>query len=84
MHVETLVRSFQHLSFYAKDYGLDFVVVEQMYTPNEPPYTIAQTRDILARINENAGVPVKLASIWDTPLRRTTHIQRRMLTLTSG
>lgn len=61
MHVETLVRSFQHLSFYAQDYGLDFVVVEQMYTPNEPPYTIAQTRDILARINENAGVPVKLA-----------------------
>ncbi|MGE5602612.1 MAG: sugar phosphate isomerase/epimerase family protein [Nitrososphaerales archaeon] len=60
-HVDRLVRGFQHLSFYAQEFGLDFVILEQMYTPNEPPYTIAQTQDILGRINQRAGVPVKLA-----------------------
>jgi D-erythrulose 1-phosphate 3-epimerase len=61
LHIDSLVRGFQHLSFYAQDLGLDFVILEQMYTPNEPPYTIAQTQDILGRINQRVGVPVKLA-----------------------
>jgi hypothetical protein len=60
-HIDRLVQVFQEMSFYAQECGLEFILLEQMYTPSEPPYTMAQTSDILSRINEDSGVPVKLA-----------------------
>ena len=56
--LENIIQSMQYLSQVAKGYGLSFLLWEQMYTPNEIPYTIEQTREFYERVNEKAIIPI--------------------------
>jgi len=56
--IDRLVKSMQRLSRVAKEEGLPFIMLEQMYTPLEAPYTIKQTREMYEAINADAAVPV--------------------------
>jgi sugar phosphate isomerase/epimerase len=58
--IDGVIESFQSLSQDAKENGLKFLLWEQMYTPSEAPYTIAEAQDIYERVNEGAAVPVYL------------------------
>ena len=58
--IAEVIRSFQLLSRDAKEHGLKFLLWEQMYTPSEAPYTIAEAADIFERVNKDAAVPVYL------------------------
>ena len=56
--VNEAVRHWQELSHYAEEVGLEFVFFETMSIPREMGYTIAEARELLARVNEDAGVPM--------------------------
>jgi sugar phosphate isomerase/epimerase len=58
--IDGVIRSFQSLSRDAKEHGLKFLLWEQMYTPSEASYTIAEAKDIYERVNEDAAVPIYL------------------------
>jgi len=60
MLIDNLVESFHFLSTVAKQQGLEFILWEQMYTPCEVPYTIQQTKELMARLNDGASVPIPL------------------------
>ncbi|MFC1677783.1 sugar phosphate isomerase/epimerase family protein [Planctomycetota bacterium] len=60
MLIDNLITTFQDLSKLAKQQGQEFILWEQMYAPSEVPYTIAQTKEFLARINDGASVPIQL------------------------
>ena len=56
--VDEAVRRWQALSRYAQDVGLEFVFYETMSVPREMGYTVAEAKTLLARVNEDAGVPM--------------------------
>ncbi len=58
--IDEVIRSFQSLSRDARDHELRFLSWEQMYTPSEAPYTIAEAKDIHERVNQGAAVPIYL------------------------
>jgi sugar phosphate isomerase/epimerase len=58
--IEDLVRTFRELSRVARAEGNAFMLLEQMYTPAEAPYTMAQARMMLEEMNRDAEVPIKL------------------------
>lgn len=58
--IDGVIHAFQSLSHDAKEHGLKFLLWEQMYTPNEAPYTVAEAKDIYERVNEGAAVPIYL------------------------
>ncbi len=58
--IDEVIRSFQLLSRHAKEHGLRFLLWEQMYTPSEAPYTLAEAKEIHQRVNEDAAVPIYL------------------------
>ncbi len=58
--VDNLIDSIVKLSDVAKEVGQEFLAIEQMYTPNEKPYTFTEAEEMLARINERSKVPVYL------------------------
>ncbi len=58
--VENLIHSFQSLSRMAKEEGHKFILWEQMYTPSEVPYTLAEADEIYERVNKGASLPVYL------------------------
>jgi sugar phosphate isomerase/epimerase len=48
------------LAGYARERGLSYLLVEPMSIPREYPSTIAETREIYARLNEAAELPIYL------------------------
>ena len=60
MLLDNLIRSFHHLSAIAKRHGQEFILWEQLYAPSEVPYTIRQTKEFMARLNNGASVPFPL------------------------
>jgi sugar phosphate isomerase/epimerase len=60
MLIDNLIKSFKELSKLAKEQGQEFILWEQIYAPCEVPYTIAQSKEFMARINEGAHVPIPL------------------------
>jgi sugar phosphate isomerase/epimerase len=60
LRVDDLVTSFHHLSKLAGDAGQEFILWEQIYAPCEMPYTIDQSREFMARLNDGAHVPIPL------------------------
>jgi len=54
------VRAWQELSHYARAIGLKYVYFETMSVPREAPDTIECARELLARVNSGADVPVRL------------------------
>lgn len=56
-----LIGYFRRLAVIAKKHGNSFLLWEQMYTPNEVPYTISQANEIYEKANKNnKGVPIYL------------------------
>lgn len=58
--LDNLISSFQYLSHIAKKKGQEFILWEQTYAPSEVPYTIEQTRQLMKRVNNGAGVDIFL------------------------
>ena len=56
--VDEGIRRWQELSFYARDVGLEYIYFETMSIPREMAYTVAEARELFARVNERAGVPM--------------------------
>ncbi|HHY99080.1 MAG TPA: sugar phosphate isomerase/epimerase [Firmicutes bacterium] len=60
LYKSNLIAAFQYLSRVAKLQGLNFILWEQMYTPNEIPYTLDEAQEVYERANEGADVPIYL------------------------
>jgi sugar phosphate isomerase/epimerase len=58
--VDEAVRRWQEVSYYAKEVGLEYVFFETMSIPREMGWTIAEARELYERVNEDAGVPMRL------------------------
>jgi sugar phosphate isomerase/epimerase len=56
--VDEGIRRWQELSFYARDVGLEYIYFETMSIPREMAHTIAEAKELHARVNEHAGVPM--------------------------
>jgi Sugar phosphate isomerases/epimerases len=54
------IRQWQDLSFYAKDLGYECLLFEPMSVPREMAHTVGETQELLARVNDRCGVPMKL------------------------
>lgn len=58
--VEECVKSWQKVSFYAQELGYDSLIFEPMSVPREMGNRISETLDLMNRVNENCGVPMRL------------------------
>jgi len=56
--LETLCDDLAVLAAYARDIGLSYIGLEQMYTPHMPPWTIAGTEALMADVLKRAGAPM--------------------------
>lgn len=54
------VKGWQELSFYAKELGYECLIFEPMSVPREMANTVAETKELLARVNSNCGVPMRV------------------------
>lgn len=54
------VKGWQELSFYAKDLGLESLIFEPMSVPREMANTIEESLELMNRVNENCGIPMRL------------------------
>jgi len=58
--IEEGVKGWQELSFYAKDLGYESLIFEPMSVPREMANTVAQTKELMDRVNANCGVPMRI------------------------
>ena len=58
--VEQGVRGWRQLSFYARELGYRELLFEPMSIPREMACTMKEARELLGRVNEGSGVPMKL------------------------
>lgn len=54
------VKGWQELTHFAKNLGYDFVIFEPMSVPREMAHTVEETLELIERVNENAGVPMRV------------------------
>jgi len=58
--VDEAVRGWQDLSFYAREKGYEYLIFEPMSVPRECANTIEETRELMDRVNEHCGVPLRV------------------------
>ncbi|MCL2111873.1 MAG: sugar phosphate isomerase/epimerase [Clostridiales bacterium] len=58
--VEQGVKGWQRLSVYAKELGYKELLFEPMSVPREMACTIAETRELMDRVNADAAIPMKV------------------------
>lgn len=58
--VEEGVKNWQRLTFFAKELGYEGLIFEPMSVPREMANTVQETKDLLARVNANCGIPLKV------------------------
>lgn len=58
--LEELYRLLADLSAYARDTGMRYVGLEQMYTPHMPPWRIADALELLREVYRHSGAPFYL------------------------
>ena len=58
--IEACVKGWQQLSFYAKELGYKELIFEPMSIPREMAYTIAETKELMGRVNAGSGIPMKI------------------------
>ncbi|QHW35002.1 sugar phosphate isomerase/epimerase [Paenibacillus rhizovicinus] len=58
--ISEALKHWQELSWYAKDKGMEYLTFEPMSIPREMANTVEDTKELLGRLNENAGIPFKL------------------------
>lgn len=54
------VESWQEIAEYCKGLGMKFLIFEPMSVPRELGWTMAETEDLLARVNRGSAIPMKL------------------------
>ena len=54
------IKNWQELSFFAKEIGFDCLIFEPMSIPREFGNTVADSKYLVDRVNENCGVPMKV------------------------
>lgn len=54
------IKHWQELSWYCKDLGMAYMIFEPMSVPRELANTVEDTRALLDRLNDGAGLPFKL------------------------
>ncbi|THF82252.1 sugar phosphate isomerase/epimerase family protein [Cohnella fermenti] len=54
------LKLWQELSWYCRDLGMDHVLFEPMSIPREMANTVADTKELLERLNDGAGLPFRL------------------------
>ena len=58
--IDEAVRSWQELSFYARDLGYEYLIFEPMSVPREMGNTVEESMELMERVNENCGVPMRI------------------------
>jgi sugar phosphate isomerase/epimerase len=58
--IDEAVKAWQELARYGKDIGLEFLIFEPMSVPREMAWTIAESRELLDRVNQDAAIPMRL------------------------
>lgn len=59
-YVETLYEDLANIAVYASETGMGYIGVEQMYSPNQPPWTIAGARNLLKEVYKKGKAPFYL------------------------
>ena len=57
--IEQGVKGWQELSFYARELGYDCLIFEPMSVPREMGNTVADSKELMARVNAHCGVPMR-------------------------
>lgn len=55
--LDELYDTLAELAAYAKAQGVDYVGIEQMYSPHQPPWRIADTEELMGEVFRRAGAP---------------------------
>lgn len=58
--LEEGVKGWQKLSFYAKELGYESLIFEPMSVPREMGNTVAETVNLMNKVNANCGVPMRV------------------------
>jgi sugar phosphate isomerase/epimerase len=58
--MDTLIADLADISLYATQIGLGYISVEQMYSPNQPPWTIQDAKSMLKKIFQISKSPFYL------------------------
>lgn len=58
--VEDAVKSWQNLSFAARELGYEYLLFEPMSVAREMANTVAETKELLDRVNDHCGVPMRV------------------------
>ena len=55
--LEELYETLSELSAYSRNQGVDYVGIEQMYTPHQPPWRIADAEELMREVYRRSGAP---------------------------
>lgn len=55
--LDELYGTLSELSAYARDKGVDYVGIEQMYSPHQPPWRIADAEALMGEVFRRSGAP---------------------------
>ncbi|OMF34590.1 D-erythrulose-1-phosphate dehydrogenase [Paenibacillus sp. FSL H8-0548] len=58
--IEEGIKNWQELSWYCKELGMEYLNFEPMSIPREMANTVEDTKELLARLNDGAGIPFKV------------------------
>lgn len=54
------VEAWQELTHYAKEIGFEYLIFEPMSVPREMANTVEESLELMERVNENCGVPMRI------------------------
>ncbi|ANE48242.1 D-erythrulose-1-phosphate dehydrogenase [Paenibacillus swuensis] len=58
--IEEGLKHWKELSWHCRDLGMEFLMFEPMSIPREMANTVADTKELLERLNDGAGLPFKI------------------------
>jgi len=58
--IEEALKLWKELSWYCRDLGMDYLTFEPMSIPREMANTVEDTKELLERLNDGAGLPFKV------------------------
>ncbi len=58
--LEEATKAWQELSFFVQDLGFEYLTFEPMSIPREMGITVQECKDLMAMVNVNCGVPMKI------------------------
>ena len=58
--LDEAVKGWQELSFYAREKGYECLIFEPMSVPREFANTVGETRELMDRVNDHCGVPLRV------------------------